>query len=145
MQTDPPPSQSSGHGAGLNYTRLWQAMAWGMVLAVAWLSLIPHPPQPPALLGWDKAQHLLAYASLMFWFRQVFAGRGRWPVFLLVLGITLECLQGLGGFRTFDPADMVANTAGVGAGLWLAGTPLGKSLRGLDHILSKILPPRFRR
>jgi hypothetical protein len=107
-----------------------------MVFAVAWLSLTPHPPEPPAFLVWDKAQHALAYACLMVWFRLAFAKRWRWPAFLLGLGIGLEFLQGLGGARTLDPSDMIANAVGVGLGLMLAATPLGKLLAMVDRGIS---------
>ena len=50
---------------GLRYERHWQAAGWVMVLIVIGLSLMPKPPQMPSILGWDKAQHMLAYGSLM--------------------------------------------------------------------------------
>jgi hypothetical protein len=96
----------------LRYRRLWQGLGWAMVATVACLSLTPNPPQPPALLSWDKAQHTVAYAGLMFWFRMAFERHWRWPVFMLALGVGLEVLQGLGGVRTMDWRDMVANSVG---------------------------------
>lgn len=122
--------------SGLRFASLWQAAGWTMVSLVIWLSLTPHPPQPPAMLSWDKADHLLAYAALMFWFAQSFARRWRWPLFLCVLGFTLEVLQGLGAVRTFDLYDMVANVLGVMLGLVLAMTPAGRLLAAVDRRLA---------
>lgn len=88
------------------------------------------------LLAWDKAQHMIAYAVLMWWFRQAFAGWIRWFVFLTLLGVGLECVQGLTAYRYFEYGDMVANTLGVILGLVLAATPLGRTLAWLEHCIN---------
>jgi hypothetical protein len=116
----------------LRFPRLWQGLGWVMVVIVMWLSLTPHPPQPPSLLGWDKAQHLTAYAALMFWFRQAFAPHWRWPAFLLGLGIAIEFLQGFTAVRVPDGFDIFANGLGVALGLILAQTRLGRMLAAID-------------
>lgn len=108
--------------------RLWQVIGWCLVAVVAWLSLTPSPPEPPSLLEWDKAQHAVAYAVLMLWFRQAFTRHWRWPLFLVVLGIGLELGQGFTELRMLEPLDMLANAVGVGIGLALARTPLGAML-----------------
>jgi VanZ family protein len=101
-------------------------MAWLMVAVIVWLSLTPSPPRAPQLLGWDKMQHFIAYAGAAFWFGSAFAHRTLWPAFLVVLGISLEFLQDLGGVRTLEVADMVANSVGVLAGWTAAATPAGR-------------------
>jgi len=124
---------------GLRYEKYWQAIGWTMVLIVVWLSLMPSPPQLPSFLGWDKAQHVTAYAGLMYWFGVSFARHWRWPAFLLVLGIGLEILQGATGFRTNDPYDMLANFIGVVTGLFIIKTPLGHWLAAVDSFLASRL------
>jgi len=121
----------------LSFVKTWQGIGWIMVAIVVWLSLTPQPPQPPSFLGWDKAQHFAAYGGLMAWYGMSFARHWRWPVFLIGLGIGLECLQGLGGIRSFDPMDMVANAIGVGAGLLLVKTPAGQCLAIVDSRLAR--------
>jgi VanZ family protein len=116
----------------LRFKKIWQALAWLLVFIVVWLSLTPHPPQPPSILGWDKAQHLLAYGGLMSWFGMSFPRHWCWPVFLIALGVALEFLQELGGSRTFDLYDMLANTLGVFFGLGLLQTPARQSLAYVD-------------
>ena len=123
----------------LKYKKTWQAVGWMMVVIVVWLSLTPRPPQPPSFLGWDKAQHFVAYGGLMVWYGMSFARHWRWPLFLVCLGVALEFLQGLGGVRSLDPMDMVANTLGVGIGLILVATPLGQSLAMADALLAQRL------
>ena len=125
---------------GLHYEKYWQRIAWLMVLFVVWLSLTPSPPQMPSFFGWDKAQHITAYAGLMYWFGVSFVRHWRWPVFLLGLGIGLEIIQGVGGLRTNDPYDMLANTIGVVTGLFVIDTPLGGWLRVVDRILVDRFP-----
>ena len=119
----------------LTHPRLWQGLAWCMVWVVVWLSLTPHPPEPPAFLAWDKAQHCLAYAFLMFWFRQAFSKTWRWPLFLVALGVGIEFLQGYGGFRVFDRLDMLANSIGVVLGFMLANTSLGGLVVSVDALI----------
>lgn len=90
----------------------------------------------PGLLAWDKAQHMIAYAVLMWWFRQAFTRRMRWFAFLTLLGVGLECIQGLTAYRYFEYGDMVANALGVTLGLILAATPLGRTLARLEHCMN---------
>jgi VanZ family protein len=123
-------------GGRLRFAKTWQGVGWAMVATVAWLSLTPSPPPPPAFLGWDKAQHFIAYGGLMAWYAMAFARHWRWPVFLVALGVGLEYLQGYGGVRNFDPADMVANTLGVALGLALAASPAGRCLAAFDAWLA---------
>ena len=112
---------------------------------VMWLSLTPALPTPPAFLGWDKLHHFLAYAWLMYWFRQVFfRWPWFWPAFLTLLGIGLEFLKGWSGRRFFEFYDMVANTLGVFGGLTVAMTPAGRLIMQLDRFWSKsFLSPAY--
>jgi VanZ family protein len=124
---------------GLRYVNYWQAIGWMMVLIVILLSLTPKPPQLPGLFGWDKAHHFLAYAALMYWFGVSRPRHWRWPVFIASLGVVLELLQGLTGYRTSDPNDLIANTLGVAIGLFIVNTPLGGWLAIVDRMLAERL------
>lgn len=117
------------------YAALWRGLGWAMVATVVVLSLVPQLPKAPSLLGWDKAQHFLAYAVLTFWFCLSYSRHWRWPAFFIALGSVLELLQGFTGIRTTDPFDILANGTGVFIGLSLTFTPLIKSLKGLDDLL----------
>jgi len=107
-----------------------------MVAVVCWFTLTPAPPQPPSFLIWDKAQHLVAYTGLMYWFGQAFMRHWRWPLVLILLGIGLEFLQNLTG-RHFDPFDMLANSLGVVLGLILSLIPLLAPLYRVDGLLGR--------
>lgn len=115
----------------LDYRRAWLAGGWLLVGVVAYLSLTSHPPEFAPLLfpHADKLEHGFAYASLSLWFCQIYVRgypRAVMAVILVGLGITLEFLQGLGGYRMFEVADMLANGLGVLLGFLLAHTPLGR-------------------
>src|SRR5688500_6650807 len=92
-----------------------------MVAAIVWLSLTPSPPTLEVESG-DKLGHLAAYGVLMFWFCFLYP-RSRTRVLcglaFIAMGVGLEVIQGMTGYRSYDGLDMVANSAGVLLG-WLA-------------------------
>lgn len=114
---------------------LWRTCGWFMVIIVIWGSLTPSPPEDVVVV-WDKALHLAAYAILAWWFVQAWERRRAWlwALFLLALGALLEWLQGLGGSRMADPADMIANGLGVLLGVAACWTPLGRGLIALERL-----------
>ena len=102
--------------------RWWRGIGWlGLALLIG-LSLMPGPPSLTMEQG-DKLGHLLAYATLMYWWAQLHVtahSRIRLVAGLVALGIALEYVQGWTGWRSFDPIDMLANTAGVALGWMVA-------------------------
>ena len=102
-------------------------MGWLFVLLVCYFSLTPSPPKIDIQFEHlDKLEHILSYMVLMTWFAQLYQtkqSRIYYALFFIVLGITIEVLQGLGGIRYFEYSDMLANTSGVVMGLLLT---LGK-------------------
>jgi VanZ family protein len=108
----------------LRWLPLWLTTGWMLIVAVVYLSLAPLPADVDVPHG-DKFGHVLAYAVLMFWFVQIYR-RPRLRVALafgfVTLGVMLEVLQGMSGYRTFDIQDVAANIAGLALG-WLAGPP----------------------
>lgn len=128
----------------LNYRRAWLAGGWLLVGLVVYLSLTPHPPELSSLLfpHADKLEHGFAYASLSLWFCQIYlSGRHRavLAVALIGLGIGVEFLQGLSGYRMFEVADMLANSFGVLLGFLLVGTPLGRLFVLLETALRQVI------
>src|SRR5262245_60709573 len=106
----------------LRARRLWIAAGWVMVLAVIYLSLSPVAIEP-GVDNRDKDLHMLAYGVLMSWFASIYdklASRRGFAAGFVLMGITLEFVQGLTGLREFELMDMVANTAGVLVGWALA-------------------------
>lgn len=121
----------------MRFTKAWLAVGFGFVALVVYLSLTHNPPPAPDV-GF-KINHVLAYAWLMFWFAQVVrVGRVRVGVAIafVLMGVALEYLQGMTGYRTFAYTDMRDNAIGVLAGWMLAVTPLGRAIPALDRLLA---------
>jgi VanZ family protein len=97
-----------------------------MVVAVVWLSLTPSPPHIDIDSG-DKLGHFMSYFLLMFWFAQLYARRVGYAAGFIAMGITLELLQGMLGYRSFERYDILANCAGVLLG-WAAAHLVGRRL-----------------
>jgi VanZ family protein len=110
--------------APLRFLRLWQTVGVLLIGFVVYLSLAPYPIEVPVQHG-DKYGHILAYATLMYWYAQIYPGqrtRMAWAATFVAMGIGLEFLQRLTDYRAFETADMLADALGVGVG-WLGAPP----------------------
>ena len=104
---------------------LWRALLLALLLIISWLALSPAPPKVGDT-GWDKANHLLAFATLAFvsvwalWPRPRLWG---WLVLaLLAYGVGIEVAQSFVPPREADWQDVVADGVGIALGL-LAALP----------------------
>jgi VanZ family protein len=74
----------------------------------------------------DKLGHFAAYGLLMFCFCQLYLKRRARILYaagFIAMGVTLEFIQGMTSYRTFEVLDMAANTIGVSLG-WAAALML---------------------
>jgi VanZ family protein len=120
----------------LRYRRTWLVLGWGMVAAVTVLSLIPLEVDLSG--GRDKVAHIIAYGSLAFWFSDLVGSRARQiaiAVAFMGMGVGIEYLQRMTGYRTFDVYDMIANAVGASIGWALAQTPLRNVLVWVERLL----------
>jgi VanZ family protein len=105
------------------YRTAWLSLAWLLVLVITVGSLVPGVPQVATGVS-DKFMHFAAYAGLAFLFMGAL-GRRRWAAVatgLLALGGGIELAQAwLTETRSGEWLDMAANTAGIAAGIVLAG------------------------
>lgn len=112
----------------LRRPRFWLGLWWLAVISVIVVCLIPPPPLPDLPKNSDKVEHFLAYFVLAGSAVQIYRTRAAlwWAALGLVLmGIGVEFAQGaLTDNRSADPADAVANTLGVMAGMAIRFTPL---------------------
>ena len=98
------------------FLSLW--LFWPGVLLIAWGELTPHPPDMSGLLGWDKAQHFIAYSGLASMATLVIGLRPRlsWAILgVIAMGGALEILQYFTG-RDAEWLDFAANTMGAVTG-----------------------------
>jgi len=119
----------------------WLALGGLWVAAIFYLSLMPAPPKPVEFWGVDKLEHALAYCLLMLWFCQVYRqriSRVLLALLLVAMGIVIEHLQRETGYRTFDYADMLANSTGVLVGWAWARTGFGRVFAYLEYRSSRL-------
>jgi VanZ family protein len=101
-----------------------------------------NPPELTHIQGGDKLEHAAAYLTLTFWFGQIYArNRVRWAIGLgfIILGIGMEYLQRMTGYRTFEYGDMAADTVGVLCALLAAQTPLARGLAVVEKCLLRLV------
>jgi len=123
--------------------RYWAIAGWLMLAAIVVLSLV-RLDQPLEFRHTDKAEHLLAYGTLMYWWGMVQPGRRpRWAFALPILGLVLEWGQSFLPYRHMDWSDALANTVGVALGLALLATPAGRLISFLDGKLADRADPRL--
>jgi VanZ family protein len=122
------------------YSKLWLTLGWFLVATVIFFSLWPTPPRPLEFEQSDKLAHCLAYLVLMLWFANIYPQRPhhlRLCIAFFAMGMCLELLQTFSDYRTFSPADIIANGFGVFLGFFLAKTHLATFLTNLDTRLSR--------
>ena len=127
---------------GLRARPLWLLLGWTMVFLIVYLSLTPAPVELPLGQG-DKIGHVLAYATLMSWFANLYEASVRRLTLALgfvALGVSLEFLQRWTGYRSFEVADMVAGAIGVAAG-WILAPP---RLSNYSRWLEKFRPDQYK-
>ena len=99
---------------------LWRWALGTCMLLILVLSLLPPSPQMPTT-GWDKSNHVLAFALLAFLSERC---RPRHNLValagLLAYGGLIEVLQSLTPYRTGDFADLLADAIGLATGAVLA-------------------------
>ena len=95
---------------------------WLALAAITLLALAPKPP-PAADLGWDKFNHVAAFALLGLLARAAWprASWWRWALALLVYGALLELAQGQTPNRHAEWADLLADAIGLVAAASVAG------------------------
>ncbi|MFW6412934.1 MAG: VanZ family protein [Oceanicaulis sp.] len=102
------------------------------------IALIPGPSGPPTLIGWDKLDHLTAFAALTVLARCGWPGAPRWAVALIAFGygVAIEFGQATATVgRVASASDAIANAIGIVAGLGLAwgGARIGRALPMLNR------------
>jgi len=96
---------------------VWRWLFWLCALAVLVLALLP-PDEPMPTTGWDKSNHMLAFATLFLLGQRGFGRRTGWVLAgLLAYGVLIELLQALTTYRSSDWHDVVADSAGLAIGL----------------------------
>jgi VanZ family protein len=131
--------QPAGVDPLFRFRRAWEGIGAVLVAVVVFLSLVPSHIEVLGAQG-DKYEHVLAYATLMLWHAQLYTrreSRVRLAVAFVTLGIVLEFVQRLSGWRTFDLGDAAAGVLGVAIGGLAAPPRLPNFLLMLEAAISR--------
>ncbi len=125
----------------LRYARFWRAASLVLLLLVLAATLMPAVwfwSDRVKLAGWaahfDKWAHFLIFLGLAVWFAGLYQARSYWRVAvgLLAFGVLIELCQRAVGYRSAEWMDVVADGAGIVAGLALAWIGLGTWTRRFE-------------
>ncbi|MDH6166713.1 VanZ family protein [Variovorax boronicumulans] len=113
----------------LQISKVLRVAFWVCAIAVLVLSLVPITAPMPST-GWDKTNHLLAFATLAFLGRGAFPGRTVAVLAgLLVYGGVIEVLQSFTPDRSAEWTDLLADGIGLLLGemlTWLSWRRVAK-------------------
>jgi len=118
----------------LRYRSLWLGIGYMLVGLVVFLSVTSDPVNTNINLPFvDKFFHALAYFSLMFWFSQIYHVKKQrlfYAVVFVLMGVLMEYIQSFDPARSYEVADMMANTTGVLLAILLSRSVLFSSVLG---------------
>jgi len=110
-------AQNSKHLIG------WRLALFGCAAAVLVLALMPLARAMPST-GWDKADHLLAFAVLALLGMKAFPkNQTACMGGVLAFGALIELLQAAGTYRFAEWRDIVADAAGIAIGVAMTRLP----------------------
>lgn len=116
------PLPDGNAGGSFGPLRWWRALLAVLVIVVCVLAVVPTPPRQLST-GWDKMNHLLAFACLAVTARFGYPGR-RAPVAivlgLLAFGGLIEIVQAFVPERRSEWIDVMADAIGIAAGMVIA-------------------------
>lgn len=112
----------------LRHPRTWLVIGWTLVIVALYLNLMPATSLPDVNVS-DKSEHAFGYFVLTSWFAGIYP-RSRYlhiAIGMILMGVAIEFLQGAMHMgRVRDYHDVIANAAGVAAGLLVACLGLGR-------------------
>lgn len=126
--------RQAGQRLAVQARALGPAAFWFTAFVALGLALWPGDGGAPRLFGWDKLEHMSAFATLAMLGRFAYPGLTRmWLVLALTgFGIAIELLQGIEALnRSASPHDVGANTLGIIAGL-VAAAAVAWAARRVD-------------
>jgi VanZ family protein len=122
----------------LRLVKVWLPLGWFAVCILIYESLTPSPPDLPEFPLADKLAHFMVYAWIMLWFGFIYKRGEKYLLLglsLILLGVTLEFLQGASGYRSMEVSDASSNALGVFAGWLLARTRLSSTLLWMERLI----------
>jgi VanZ family protein len=117
----------------LRHARRWQFAGIGVLVIVLAATLLPalwfmQEMRDPRIANSDKWFHAITFMLLTIWFSGQYARRSYWRIALgmLAFGAFIEiCQRMLTTYRSAEMLDLVADVAGILAGLLVAWAGVG--------------------
>ena len=121
----------------LKLQKFWLIIGFCYISAIFYLCLRKTAPSTPVIPHFDKILHFTAYYCLMSYFSLLLKASSYKKAFSLfvLMGVLIELLQLMSGYRSFELLDILANTTGLVAGLFTFGKFLPDVLIWLEKIL----------
>lgn len=123
VRTDLPPRLLRIAARLIAATRWWRVLLLFLLMAVSTLAVMPRPPASIDF-GWDKLNHVLAFAALAFaaglGFPAPRAARFAVPLALLAYGGLIELVQLRVPQRSGEWGDLLADALGIACGVLVA-------------------------
>ena len=120
----------------LRLKNLWLTIGWLLIALIWYLSLTPTPIPDMGMDNTDKVGHFLAYALLMGWFAQIYhqiKPRILLMTTFIIMGIAIEFVQGMTEYRSFQYADMLADSIGIFLALAITHGSLSRILFNIEQ------------
>lgn len=121
----------------LKLQKIWLLIGLCYIVAIFYLCLRKTAPSAPVFPHFDKLLHFSAYFFLMSYFSQILKFKSykkSLPLFF-TMGVLIEILQLISGYRSFELLDILANTLGLICGLILFGKLFPNIILSLEKIL----------
>ncbi|PIK13998.1 VanZ family protein [Halobacteriovorax sp. JY17] len=121
----------------LKLQKIWLFIGLSYIAGIFYLCLRRSAPSTPPFEHFDKILHFSAYFFLMSYFTLILKKSSYKKVFILfvIMGILIEFLQLMTGYRSFELLDILANTTGLIVGLFTFGKYLSNILVHIENIL----------
>ena len=122
----------------LRLVKVWLPLGGFAVCILIYQSLTPSPTDLPEFPLSDKLAHFMVYASIMLWFGFIYKPGKKYLLLglsLILLGVSLELLQGASGYRSMEVSDACFNVLGVFSGWLLARTRLSSTLLWTERLI----------
>ncbi|MBL6988590.1 MAG: VanZ family protein [Bacteriovoracaceae bacterium] len=119
----------------LKFKFIWLLIGVLSVLLVVYFSLAKFDDSPSTIPHLDKLLHAGIYTYLGWYFSQIFTSSKRLIILvaLLAMGILIEFLQKLTGYRSFELQDIAANIFGITLGVFVFHKIYPNLIEDIDH------------
>ncbi len=122
----------------LKLQKLWLLIGLIYIVVIFYLCLRRSTGTTPSFAHLDKIIHFSAYFIMMSYFAQILKKSSYKKAFIafLLMGVLIEFLQLMTGYRSFELLDMVANTSGLLMGWLIFGNYFSNILLFVEKLLN---------